>query len=249
MSVTKPFRRHCRPFKNGQYFDAQNWHYILHPKYALNALRYYQAFLLILKDAREIFEYVEPADLNENCYSYRIHELLMRTCIEVEANCKAIMLENNYVPPDKWSMSDYRKIDGPYRLSSYQVRAPQWTGSIAVQRPFAAWNSSCPSLPWYKAYNQSKHDRHANFAQASLGNLLSSVCGLAVLMSAQFWMIDFSPTGSYEVYFDLQDGYDHTIGRYFRVKFLADWAPQDRYEFDWTALNQGSLDPFQNVSF
>jgi hypothetical protein len=37
----------------------------------------------------EAVDYVEPADQNLNTYSFRIHELLMRACIEVEANCKA----------------------------------------------------------------------------------------------------------------------------------------------------------------
>lgn len=249
MPVTKPFRRHCRPFTDGRYFHLQNWHYILHPNYASDALRYYQAFSLILKDAQELFEYVEPADLNRNCYSYRIHELLMRTCIEVEANCTAIMVENKYSRSGNWTMSDYRKIERLYRLSFYEVKAPQWTGAIAVQRPFADWRKPNAALPWYVAYNQSKHNRHTNFRQANLDSLLSSVCGLAVLISAQFWTVDFSPTGAYGAFFDLQDGYDHTIGGYFRVKFPGNWAPQDRYEFDWTALEQSSSDPFQNLSF
>lgn len=53
-----------------------------------------RAFLLVQKDLQELFDYVEPADKKLCCYSYRIHELLMRTCIEVKANCKAILSEN-----------------------------------------------------------------------------------------------------------------------------------------------------------
>ena len=75
--------------------------------------QYIRAFLLIQKDLLELFDYVEPADQNLDCYSYRIHELHMRACIEVEAHCKAILSENNYVNPDKssewWNVKDYRK--------------------------------------------------------------------------------------------------------------------------------------------
>jgi hypothetical protein len=54
--------------------------------------------------------YVEPADKNLECYSYRIHALLLRACIELEANCKAILKENGYSKGGNWKIDDYKKI-------------------------------------------------------------------------------------------------------------------------------------------
>jgi hypothetical protein len=68
----------------------------MHPKYAQSPEHYVRAFLMILNDLQEILDFVEPADQNLSCYSYRIHALLLRACIEVEANCKAILKENRY---------------------------------------------------------------------------------------------------------------------------------------------------------
>jgi hypothetical protein len=74
-------------------------------------------FLILLKDLQELFDYVEPADKNLSCYSYRIHALSRRACVEVEANCKAILKENGYTKSGDWNMGDYKKIEKTHLLS------------------------------------------------------------------------------------------------------------------------------------
>ena len=83
---------------------------MLDPRYAQDPEHYVRAYLLLQKDLEELFDYVEPSDQNLNCYSYRTHELLLRACVEVEANCKAILLENGYPKPrDDMNRNDYIK--------------------------------------------------------------------------------------------------------------------------------------------
>ena len=91
MGITRPYRRICRQFTEGSYARSGRSRYIEHPKYAKSPEHYVRAFMLLLKDMQELFDYIEPADENLSCYSYRIHELLLRACVEVEANCKAIL--------------------------------------------------------------------------------------------------------------------------------------------------------------
>lgn len=133
--------------------------------------------MLIQKDLLELFDYVEPSDTNRLCYSYRIHELHTRTCIEIEANCKAILSENGYIRAGDWNMGDYRKLNTTHRLSSYEINFPLWYGNEAKRKPFAAWSGAGP-LGWYQAYNETKHNRHENFEQANFENLLNAVSGL-----------------------------------------------------------------------
>ena len=83
--IVKPFRRTCRPGPGGKYPGDTRDSYITDPRYAVAPEQYVRAFEIIQKDLLELFEFVEPANKNKKCYSYRIHELLMRTCIEVEA--------------------------------------------------------------------------------------------------------------------------------------------------------------------
>jgi hypothetical protein len=108
-----------------------------------------RAFAIIQKDMLEVFDFVEPADRNLSCYSYRIHELFIRTCIEIEANFKAILAENGYVQSGDWNMTDYRKTEASHLLSAYLVKFPVWQGSQHTRQPFghlgAEWRASVVS--------------------------------------------------------------------------------------------------------
>jgi hypothetical protein len=146
-----------------------------------------------------MFEYIEPSDNNLITYSYRTHELLMRTCIEVEANFKAILKENIFNPIDKngyprpeksWNIHDYRKVNTTHHLSAYRVHIPIWEGTNSVYQPFKEWSKSS-ALSWYQAYNKSKHDRRTEFKEANFKNLLNAVTGLLVVLSSQFRTEDF----------------------------------------------------------
>ncbi len=223
--------------------------YIYHPSFAHYPEHYIRGFLLIQKDLHELFEYVEPSDQNLKCYSFRIHSLLMRTCIEIEANCKAIMKENNFLNPD--SMKDYRKINVSHRLSSYKVKIPVWNESNNIRIPFKEWGDG-EQLLWYKAYNDSKHNRHHKFSKATFENLIDAVCGLLVILSAQFGTNDFSPgeTGlSISGYnYHEGDGMESGIGGYFRIKFPQDWPEDDRYDFNWNELKKKN-EPIKTIDY
>lgn len=221
--------------------------YMVHSKFAQSPEHYVRAFLLLLKDTQELFDYVEPADNNLACYSYRIHALLLRACVEVEANCKAILKENGYSKSGDWNMVDYKKVELTHLLSQYQVQVPNWSGTASLRNPFAAWGSS-GTLPWYQAYNTTKHDRHTEFQQATFEHLIDAVCGLLVLLSSQFATNDFSPEPGYELREGPDDGFESGIGRYFRVHFPQSFPPELRYDFNWQQLKL-EVDPFQMFDY
>ena len=201
--------------------------------------------MILLKDLQELFDFVEPADKNLACYSYRIHSLLLRACVEVEANCKAILKEHGYAKPVDWNMGDYKKIETTHFLSAYEVKVPVWSGKSEIRSPFAAWATG-KGLPWYTAYNNSKHDRHAQFEQATFEHLIDACCGLLVVLSAQFGTYDFSPAPAHLVVEDNRDGMESGIGGYFRVRFPANWPLAHRYDFEWEKL-AGETDPFETI--
>jgi hypothetical protein len=187
--------------KPGPQSGYSDWAYIHDTDYAKNAEHYVRAFILIQNDLQAIFEYVEPSDECRTAFSYRMHALLMRTCVELEANFKAILKENTFTPPAKRSLNigDYRKVDATHHLSSYEVMLPIWSGAPRILKPFDPWkparglrNPGGISLPWYQAYNASKHDRQDEFKKANLENLVTAVAGLLVLISSQFQNQDFS---------------------------------------------------------
>ena len=158
MGISQPFRRTCRQFVDGSYSEGGHWLYLLHPRFAQEPRHFVRAFLSLQADMLTLMDFVEPADANLATYSHKIQQLLVRTCIEVEANLTAILRENGY-PDRKLTMTDYRLVNESHRLSSYEVRIPAWRGSASVRRPFEAWLTGKEPLPWYRAYNKSKHDR------------------------------------------------------------------------------------------
>ncbi|MGB3488092.1 MAG: hypothetical protein WBA62_08300 [Xanthobacteraceae bacterium] len=247
MSLSKPFHRNWRAMKPGSNSGYSSWAYIIDKGYAYLPAHYVRAYQMIQSDLQRLFEYVEPSPESLPTFSYRIHELLMRTCIEVEANFKAILSENLYTPPKdsggkpQYNMRVYKKIDVTHHLSSYELQLPIWNGSEKkVFRPFEEWKTG-KALSWYKAYNASKHDRHQTFKQANMKHLLDAVTGLLALLSSQFGTETFEVGDK-----SLSIGYGYhemaaAIGSLFTIQFPDDWLEHEKYDFDWSILTKEAV--------
>ncbi|PKN78982.1 MAG: hypothetical protein CVU48_06645 [Candidatus Cloacimonetes bacterium HGW-Cloacimonetes-1] len=234
MGQKLPFKRNYRCSISNTYIG----NYILHPDYAVNPEHYIRAYLLIQKDLLNLFDFIEPSDTNQMTYSFRIHELLIRTCVEIEANFKAILRENEYKTKyQDWSIKDYKKLNASHRLSSYIVKLPYWKGEDLLRIPFESFGSG-KTPAWYDAYNDVKHDRSVKFETASFQNLIDAICGLVVLLSSQFHTEDFVISEGLRSYGGPGDGYDSAIGEYFRIKFPTDWPDEEKYDFDWSQITE-----------
>lgn len=260
MSITKPFHRNYRKVKDGPNSGYSSWAYIVDHKYAQHPEHYTRAFSVIQQDILNLFESIEPADINSLTYSFRIHGLFMRTCIEVEANFKAILKENIYNPVRKgsnagqlrldhtWNINDFQIVNKTHHLDEYKVELPFWNGTGKNRQPFNNWKNN-GSLPWYKAYNECKHDRLVNFPKANLGNLIDAYCGLFVLLSSQFRTESFTPgdialgvgpIGYYKGEFG--------IGGFLMITFPDDWEEAEIYDFDWLKLCEEE-ERFQKINY
>ncbi|WP_319532462.1 hypothetical protein [uncultured Cohaesibacter sp.] len=239
---TKPFHRIYRKVKSGHpNAGSSSISYIQDPDYAQSPTHYVRAYNLIQNDLQKLFEYIEPSMQSREAYSFRIHELLMRTCIEIEANFKAILSENTFTPEvgrfgPIFNMSVYKKVNHSHHLSDYEILLPEWNGDRRIWKPFEAWGNG-ESIEWYQSYNASKHDRKEAFSEANLEVLINAVAGLLVLLSSQFETQDFSAgsvllsVGGYD-YHELEPA----IGSMFRIKFPDTWAEDELYDFDWRDL-------------
>lgn len=255
MTFKKPFHRTYRPVtKNEPTHWYSSWWYIIDRNYSQNPEHYIRWFLLIQEDLQKLFEYIEPSDINLKTYSFRIHELFMRTCIETEANFKSILRENNYTPlyqnwpkkwevrdENKWKISDYKKVNETHFLSEYSVEFPIWSGEWRIFHPFKEWEDQ-DTLSWYEAYNTSKHDRHGKFLEANFENLLWAVCGLFVLLSSQFRTENFSSWErclaiEWNIYNYHQ--WESWIWGYLLINF-PDYKEDTLYNFNWLELMKES---------
>ncbi|MCR5079805.1 MAG: hypothetical protein K6B17_00480 [Treponema sp.] len=238
MSYPKPFHRNYRPLIEGPNSGYSSWKYITDHEYSNNPTQYTRAFFMIQKDLKELFEYVEPADDNLPTYSHRIQQLLIRACIEIEANFKAILSENKYSKTKDLNRNDYKIINKTHHLSGYSVRFPYWNGTKNDFKPFLEWGSTgSGKLDWYDAYNDCKHDRNNAFKLANLKNLLNSIAGLQILITSQFGHYDFE-SGAIGLSIGDNGYYDGNfgIGEYMLVKEPTDWTDEEKYDFNWSDL-------------
>lgn len=248
MSIQKPYKRTIRPYTDDRISNGGLGRYVLDPDFANEPEHYIRAFLIILKDFLNLLDYVEPADNNLPTYSFRIHELLLRVSIEIEANFVAILSENGYTKTGNWTMLDYKKINKSHKLSSYEVKLPNWKGEKNIRKPFENWKRD-QSLPWWEAYNKSKHDRQTEFERATFENLTEAICGLVVVLSAQFEDNEFSSEDWILSAGGKGDGMESSIGGYFRVKYPNDWTDDEKYDFNFTILKETDPNPIEKYNY
>jgi hypothetical protein len=219
-----------------------------HPAYAESPQRFVQGYLMIQNDLANIMQNVEADDRNGLVFGYRVHELLMRTCVEIEANLKAILKANLFSSTRRWTMREYSRVEHSHRLSEYRIFLPTWRGSMGEFSPFGAWKHQ-KQLPWYEAYNASKHDRHESLVNANLQMLIQAIGGLVVLLAAQFDTEDYS--GSPDL---LSIGgpsvhkWEVTLGGLFRIEHPKNWHNDQLYDFDWNDLKD-LPNPFQKFDY
>lgn len=256
MSYPKPFVRNYRPVVEGPNSGYSDWAYIVDPNYCQNPEHYTRAFNIIQADLLKLFESIEPADRNGDTYSFRTHELLMRICIEVEANFKAILKENIFNPtfangpnagqerPERyWNMNDYKKINRTHRLGDYSVEFPIWRGEQNTRTPFQNWNND-GSIDWYQTYNRTKHDRINAFQDANFSVVLDAFSGLTVLLSSQFRTEDFQPGPALLALESSNVG----IGGYMTVNFPTTWTEDEMYNFNWSDLKE-EAERFERIDY
>lgn len=145
-------------------------------------------FHIIISDFQIILNFIEPSDENLKTFSHRIFELLLRTATSFEAVSKRILIHDGYrTRPEKMNIKDYFTLNKAYKLSKYDLTIDSWRSGVKILDPYKPWqNDTYSRLPWYTAYNNSKHDRHQNFKEANLENLLNAIGGLFILLYSQF---------------------------------------------------------------
>lgn len=257
MSVKKPYYLTVRQFKDGNYAEGGRARYIRRPDYSNKPSNYIRAFLLLQKDLLELFNYIEPSDNALSMYSFRTQELLVRTCIEIEANFKAIFALNKYSKNPRYlNIKDYYLINSSHYLSEYSVKLPYWTGHLttAIRAPFASWAKHVDPrnqwvLGWYQAYNTTKHDRSNALPEATFENLIDAFSALVIIISAQYMTEEFSPAlDVLQLESGINDGFDTATGDYFKIHYPLNVPESERYDFDWQSLSKVN-DAFQQFDY
>jgi hypothetical protein len=146
---------------------------------------------------------------------------------------------------------DYQRVEQSHRLSDFRVLIPYWQGQSRIKEPFFEWKNKLP-LSWYQIYNKTKHNRHSEFKSATFSQLMTAICGLAAVLSAQFYTYTFSPgPGFLQLEGIVEQKFEYGIGSYFAIQF-PDWPDKQRYDWnytEWEDLMRVQADPFTDFPF
>ena len=147
-----------------------------------------QALRLLLDRLDELFLYIEPDTHGLQAYSHKTRELLILACTELENIWKEYMRITGVATSGSvCTTNDYVRLLAPLFLDEYEITLRSYS-SIPPVQPFSTWSASAPtqSLPWYDAYNKTKHDRSTHFDLATLANCIASVAANIVLHCVRF---------------------------------------------------------------
>lgn len=245
--VSKPYRLLAAPYTAAREVEWNQHDYVTHTEFAVEP-RYYLASLRILQiDLLELFQFIEPADANLETFSHRVHELLVRICIEIEAHFYNILMSNTPELKDKKrspNIVKFKEIDRTHSLSKFLVRYPGWRGDSGVWAPFEKWSdaASREQPAWWQAYNDTKHRRHELFEKATLGHLMEAFTALIVVYHSQYRDEDFSSESeSLQMSapgYDTNDGMKTSIAAEFRIRYPRIHESAIVYDFNWLELKQ-----------
>jgi hypothetical protein len=134
-----------------------------------------------------ICQTVHPAEETLSIYGHDIRNLLIIACTEVEMHWRGI-LHANGIDKSRYDTRSYVKLQEAMKLGDYTVRFPNfpWLPSVC---PFGGWGDTgkpTQDLPWYDAYNATKHNREGEFAKATLAHAFQAISACIIMMAAEF---------------------------------------------------------------
>jgi hypothetical protein len=138
----------------------------------------------LIGQLEQICRVVHPEGENLKAFGHEIRNVLILASTEVEMYWKSVLSANGVKGE---STKDYVKLSHAMKLMYYKVDFTYYPWFEPIQ-PFEKWGGSIsPSkdLEWYDAYNQVKHNRDANFPEATLRRAFQAVAGCFVMLCAQ----------------------------------------------------------------
>jgi hypothetical protein len=122
---------------------------------------------------------IEFAEENFSTFSVHLARLYLSVGSEIDVVAK--LLCARVAPTQKPErINDYRSLITTEFPHFTQLRIEMPAHAIDFQ-PWSLWDSGA-NPPWWKSYNEVKHERSKYFRDANLGNMLASTAGLLVLL-------------------------------------------------------------------
>ena len=149
--------------------------------------RYSQSLRLLVERLDEILLFIEPDTNHLGAYGHKTRDLLISACTEVENYFQHFMQIAAATPISGkfFTIKDYVRLQPKLFLDEFEIEMYAYK-AIGSFSPFKNWSASSFVLPWYAAYNKTKHHRDTAFSEASLINCINAIGACLVLFSVRF---------------------------------------------------------------
>ncbi|MCG7534750.1 hypothetical protein [Pseudoalteromonas sp. OOF1S-7] len=148
-----------------------------------------QALRVLIEKLDDILLYVEPDINGLNSYGHKSRELLILACTEVENSWVSLFKKASIQPENgrMYTTKDYVKLLPKACLNEFEIAFKNYS-CLRKFQPFSNWAVANPtrSLPWYDAYNKTKHDRATSFNVAILENVMDAIAANVAMFCAKY---------------------------------------------------------------
>jgi hypothetical protein len=137
-------------------------------------------YLSLKKELEVVSDYIEFEEANYQTYSIELAKLLMAASSEVDVVLKQLC---NTLNPKKRhkDIKDYRETIQKYLKKDFLAEKVSITRHGLELDPWSNWRKHKDKNPdWWKAYNDVKHQRNAEFSKATLKNALNAMSALLI---------------------------------------------------------------------
>ncbi len=188
----------------------------------------------LIRQLEGICQTIHPEGDSLRAFGHDIRNLLILACTEVETHWRGVLVANSASQVEtRLTTAVYVKLNGAMKLDHYTIAFPSYPW-LPQFGPFEGWGSTgkpTQELPWYDAYNATKHDRESCFGRATLGHVFEAISACMTMLVAQFGL----PFGL---------GKDEEFRSFFQLTGIPSWPPSDVYLYpydsptgEWRAVN------------
>jgi hypothetical protein len=144
-------------------------------------------FITIESDFAKTTRYVEITPHNYGTFSIEYAKILLASSSEIDVICK-IFCRNIYPAQKCENINDYRNLimkhyprfcDNKIALDGYKIELLPWLD----------WKNN-KNPPWWKSYNNVKHERNKYYHEANLENTIGSLAGLMSLLLYYYRVVE-----------------------------------------------------------
>lgn len=160
-------------------------------------MNHWRFFLSLERDFIELQDFIEITPANFNVYSLQLSKILQSSCAEIDSVlrllCSQVDSSCNFANAHdrNGKIHEYSKVILK-RFPDFKKAEIFLPHLIESVQPWSGWSQK-KAPDWWRSYNLVKHYRHSNFSEATLKNVIHSMCALMLAILYLYRLVAQKP--------------------------------------------------------